>query len=258
MPYLQVLQLGSSVCNTSAARRLAVEARTTTTTPDQESEKEVKRRHAAPASLLSLHLQRLRGRPGRSGGHRAQHVKQCRFFPDMSKTTVAVLCLFGLTAFRPLLCVQMTDDSACVVTSSYDLEYALASAAVCRVLELRANITLTSDNFSPQGLALVDESITIQPAPEAAYPVKLDFGTFNPTNAIQVTGSSIVTLMHLQLQNYLATPLQNGTTTTFMPLFNFDTTSSLHIIDVQLLMDAGRCAQDANFPQLLYQPRLSW
>lgn len=169
-----------------------------------------------------------------------------------------LFCVIFLAVLRFSLCVTSDDDTACVINHSYDLEYALANAAVCRLLELRANITLTSDNFSAQRLVLTDQSVIIQSDPNATLPTKLDFGTYTPSNTIQVTGNSSVTLRHLQLQNYLATQLQNGTTTTFMPLFTFDSTSSLYTDDVHLLMDAVRCSEDDEYSNLLYTPRRAW
>lgn len=163
-----------------------------------------------------------------------------------------------LAAFRTSLCDSEAGAPGCGVTSSYDLQYALANAAVCRTLILRANVTLTSDNFSAQGLTLSDQNITIQSDPTASFPAKLDFGTYTPPSTIPVTGNSSVTLRNLQLQNYLATLVQNGTATNLMPLFSFDNTASLHLVSVQMLMDAGRCASDANYSNLLYQPRRSW
>ena len=168
------------------------------------------------------------------------------------------LLLIHLVVLRYSLCDISDDETACVINSSYDLEYALANAAVCRLLHLRVNITLTSDNFSAQGLTLTDQSVVIQSDPNANFSTKLDFGTYTPVSTIRVTGNSTVTLRHLQLQNYLATQLQNGTTTTIMPLFTFSPTASLYVDDVHLLMDAARCSQDANYSNLLYTPRQSW
>ena len=129
-------------------------------------------------------------------------MRPCTVPQAMWKLPVYVLVLARL---RYSLCDRSDDDTSCFVNNSYELQFALSNVAACRVLELRANITLTPYNFSAQGLTLTNQSIIIQSDRHAQFPNKLDFGTYTPSSAIQVTQNSRITVMHLQIQNFGAT-----------------------------------------------------
>lgn len=161
-----------------------------------------------------------------------------------------------LAAVQHLVCAQ--NSSVCTVTSSYDLQAGLANAAMCQILELQENITLTADSFSASNLNLVDQHITITSDPACEYGAVLNFGAYTPTSTIGVTSNSSVTLRRLLVQNYLGPVVQNGNATTFLPLFSFDATSTLYINNVQFLIDVHKCQQSQSFSAALAQSRTAW
>ena len=136
-----------------------------------------------------------------------------------------------LASVQRLVCAR--NSSVCAVTSSYDLQAGIANAAACQILELQENITLTADSFSASTLNVVDQHITITSDTSSQYAAVLNFGAYAPTNAIGVTGNSSITLRRVVVQNYLAPVVQNGNATTFLPLFNFDATSTLYTNNVK-------------------------
>ncbi|KAA6423601.1 MAG: hypothetical protein FRX49_06661, partial [Trebouxia sp. A1-2] len=154
---------------------------------------------------------------------------------------------------------QSPDHAPCAVSDAFDFQSGIANADECSTLELQNSVALTANSFSSGTFVINNQNITIT-ASEAATnaPITLDFGTYALNGKILVTGTSIVTFMDLAVQNYAATSVQNGSTSTFMSLFSCDSTSSLHTSNVQFFVDAERCLLDSNYTNVLATPRTAW
>ena len=147
--------------------------------------------------------------------------------------------------------------NTCSVSDAYDLSQGLANAGDCSSLELQNSITLTSRSFPVPSLTVDSLNLTIQPS-EAASDVVLNFGSYTLDGKVLVTGVSNITFKDMTLQRYAAITVQNGTVNTFLPLFNVDTTSSLHMSNVSFLVDSARCSMEARYSTQLATPRTSW
>ena len=167
-------------------------------------------------------------------------------------STLLALLVFSLAA-----AVRTQEDVLCAVTNPYDFQYGIANVQDCSVLELQNSVQLTATAFAT-ALTIADESLTIRPSPTAGPEVVLDFGDYELNSKILVTGSSVVSFDNITLQNYAATSVQNGTTSTFMALFQFDSTATLFLSNVHFLVDAGRCLLDPNYANELAASRLAW
>ena len=147
----------------------------------------------------------------------------------------------------------------CVVANAYDFEYGIANIEDCSVLDVQNSFALTATSFSAGSLTISNQNLTIQSSTSASdSETILDFGSYALTSKIFVTGHSAVTFTDISLQNYSPTSVQNGSSSTFMELFSFDSTSMMYSNNVHFLVDAGRCAQDSNYSSELAAPRTSW
>ena len=175
----------------------------------------------------------------------------------MSRTVLfSLLVLSVVTASAT---AQYPEHSPCAVSDVYDFQSGIANADECSTLELQNSAALTANSFSSGTFVINNQNITIT-ASEAATdaPIILDFGTYALSGKISVTGTSTVTFIGLAVQNYAATSVQNGSTSTFMSLFSCDSTSALHTSNVQFFVDAGRCLLDSNYTNELVTPRTAW
>lgn len=166
--------------------------------------------------------------------------------------SILALCIVRLPAQTP-------ESAPCAVTNAHDFQYGIANVDECSVLELQNSIALTPTSFATDSFTITNRNLTIQSSPAAAVSETIcDFGSYELNIKIIVTGSSTVTFHNLTLQNYASTSVQNGTTSTFMELFSFDSMSSLLTNNVQYLIDAQRCLLDKNYTTELATPRTSW
>lgn len=153
---------------------------------------------------------------------------------------------------------QYQESVPCAVSDAYDFQSGIANVD-CSVLELQNSIALTASSFSSGAFVINDQNITIQAStPDSASATILDFGTYALDGKVSVTGSSVITITDLALQNYAGTSVLNGSISTFMALFSFDSTSALYTSNVQYLVDAGSCLLDKNYTNELAIPRTSW
>lgn len=175
----------------------------------------------------------------------------------MSRTWLFSLLVLSVVAVPAT--AQSPEHAPCAVSDAYDFQSGIANADECSTLELQNSIALTANSFSSGTFVINNQNITIKASAAATNaPIILDFGTYALTGKISVTGTSTVTFIDLTVQNYAATSVENGSTSTFMSLFSCDSTSTLHTNNVQFFVDAGRCFLDSNYTNELATPRIAW
>lgn len=159
-----------------------------------------------------------------------------------------------LLAFATAVAQPLLAGHTCNVSDAYDLSRGIANAGECSTLELQNSVVLTSISFSASKLTIDSQNLTIQSS-KTAPEVVLDFGSYTLNGRISITGASNIMFRDITLKSYASVTLQNGSLTTFLPLFNVDTTSSIYMSDVHFLVDSGRCSLEAD---ALATPRTSW
>ncbi len=175
----------------------------------------------------------------------------------MSRTVLFSLLVFYVVVASAT--AQYPEHAPCAVSDAYDFQSGIANADACSTLELQNSVALTANSFSSGTFVINNQNITITASESATNaPILLDFGTYALSSKISVMGTSTVTFIDLAVQNYAATSVQNGSTTTFMSLFSCDSTSALHTSNVQFFVDAGRCLLDNNYTNELVTPRTAW
>ena len=172
----------------------------------------------------------------------------------MSGQLTSILLALTVTA---AVAQPLVADHTCNVSDAYDLSHGLASAGVCSILELQNSVTLASLSFSVPTLTVNSLNLTIQPS-KTASDVVLNFGSYALDGKVLVTGVSNITFRDIILQAYASATVQNGTLTTFLPLFNVDTTSSLYMSNVSFLVESARCSMEARYSTDIAKPRTAW
>lgn len=97
---------------------------------------------------------------------------------------------------------QYPESVPCAVSDAYDFQSGIANVD-CSVLELQNSIALTACSFSSGAFVINDQKFTIQAStPDLPSATILDFGTYALDGKVSVTGSSVITITDLALQNY--------------------------------------------------------